>query len=437
MAVATKTTEKIIRYSFGHRPWTRALETEKLMGHRTLLNIHRGGGKSWYACHKLIMAAVGAQPKNGQVHRFLYVGMSISHAVQTAWEVIFASLLHPFVEAGLCSFNGNEHKINFFDPSTGRLKSQILLSGYDTPEKNRGMHVHGLVLDEAQGCDEDDWSKIFNPTTVQNNAWVIMVGTPNGPEGLFYKTWLRGNDPENIDWVSITRTIDDTNEFDESALRELKSTSTEAAFQQEYYCSFDAAVTNRVYYNYTTANNKSVLDRQGRLHVGLDFNVTPMVSVIGQLHNGVLEVINEIVQNDTTTDAMCRAIRAAYPNREIIIYPDASGAARSTATMDTNHSILRRYGFRVVTPRKNPAVKDRIHSVNVLLKNASGISRLFINPETCPIVTRTLRMHQKSDTGLIDKKGGLDHAGDALGYLVYHSLPLQVAPQYKKTSFRI
>lgn len=465
--------EKLIRYPFKHRPWTLEIERKQLLLQRTVMNIHRGGGKTYFSCHKLVEAALAAcdtHRPGSPVKRYAYIGMSISHATQTAWDVIFKVLLADFMEAGLVTMNGNDHVINFISPNTGKLAAQILLSGYDTPEKNRGIHICGLVLDEAQSCPINVWNKILAPTLTQHRAWVIMIGTPNGPQGLFYHTWMLGNKPAEMDpvsglmkrktWTTITRTVDDTGEISPDELASLRETNTESDIEQEYYCSFDAAVNNRVYYNFDTSidarkvgdkfrmpHRRVLFDRKGALYIGLDFNVGVMVAVIGQKWGNTLEIISEIVLTDCTTDDMCEAIKKHYPGRDIFICPDASGAGRTTQTTDTNHSLLKKHGFKVLTPKKNPAVADRIQAVNILLQNANGERRLFVNNEPllvngktvdpCYEVGRTLRLHQKNAAGIPDKKSGLDHAGDALGYLVYQTFPVQAPAFYKRKPLRV
>jgi hypothetical protein len=462
-----------VRYPFQHRGWTRDVEIKGLLAKRTVMNIHRGGGKTFYSCHKLIEAALKAMDEHTPgkaVKRYAYIGMSISHATQTAWDVIFKVLLADFMAVGLVTMNGNDHVINFLSPTNGKIAAQILLSGYDTPEKNRGIHVHGMVLDEAQSCPINVWAKILAPTLVQNNGWVIMIGTPNGPQGLFYNTWVSGNAtaptdpitglPKRKVWTTITRTVDDTGEIDQDEMDALKESLTESDVQQEYYCSFEAAVNNRVYYNFDTSvdprviggklrlpHRRHLFDRGGDLYIGLDFNVGKMVAIIGQKWNNTLEIIGEIVLTDCTTDDMCVAIKHNYPGRRIFICPDASGSGRTTQTTDTNHSLLRQHGFKILTPKKNPAVSDRISAVNVLLQNANGERRLFVNnspiiveeraADPCLETGRTLRLHQKNSAGIPDKKSGLDHAGDALGYLVYQTFPIQAPAFYKRKPLRV
>ena len=420
-----------------------------------LINAHRGSGKSWFLCHRLIESCIMAPYKKGKVQRYAYIGMSIQHAKQTAWDVIFKTLLADYAKAGLCSFNGNDLTINFYDPTTKELKSQIVLNGYDTPEKNRGMHVHGLGLDEAQGCPEDVFQLILSPMTMQHNAWVIMIGTPNGPRGLFYNTAMQGLDPKNKVWKTITRTVDDTNEISPAAFARIKAGATEAQINQEYYCSFDAAVSNRVYYNFKveTANVdqerevvdpvtgeikrftvpaqvRMIKDLFSDLYVGMDFNVGSMSAVVGQKNGNRLEILCDIFMENATTDMLCERIKKEFPGRRIIVCPDASGSGRTSATEDTNFTVIRRHGFIIRAPKKNPSVESRVQSVNLLLENATGTRRLFIDPK-CQKVVESLRFQQKDAGDRPDKKGGYDHMADALGYLVMQTYPQQ------KTVFKV
>lgn len=439
-----------VRYPFAHRPWQRKIEPQIVNDDWILINAHRGSGKSWFLCHRLIQACILAPYRKGKVERYAYIGMSIQHAKQTAWDVIFKTLLADYANAGLCSFNGNDLTINFYEPSTKQLKSQIVLNGYDTPEKNRGMHLHGLGLDEAQGCPEEVWQLILAPTTVQHKAWVVMIGTPNGPRGLFYKTAMQGLDPKNKVWKTITQTVADTGEISEDAFEKIKAGATKAQIDQEYYCSFDAAVSNRVYYNFfvnstsdeeievidpvtqlatkkfVPAQTRPVKDLGQDLYVGMDFNVGNMSAAIGQKNRNRLELLGEIHMVDATTDQLCERLKREFPNRRIIVCPDASGSQRNSATEDTNHSIIRKHGFIIRAPKKNPSVESRVQSVNMLLENALGERRLFIDPK-CEKCIESLRFQQKDGSDRPDKKGGYDHMADAIGYLVMQTFPYQRA----------
>jgi hypothetical protein len=72
-----------------------------------------------------------------------------------------------------------------------------------------------------------------------------------------------------------------------------------------------------------------------------------------------------------------------------------------------------------------------VNAVNSKLKNAKGMSSLFVDPKCKQIVSSLERMVYKPGTSIIEKDGELDHMADAVGYLVDFLYPLRTeyAPQ--------
>ena len=426
--MATVKQTKVVQGGFQPRKWQLDAGETMKDKKRIVLNIHRGGGKTVFCVMHLITKAFHTKT-NGVPAQFVYCGMSRAHTKQTVWA-IFETYLADMIRLGQVQMNLNDLTIKF---PNGNI---IMLGGYDDPERNRGLHLHGLVLDEAQRCPEETWHKILRATLVQNKGWCLVIGTPNGPDGLFYKFWQHGNDPENKFWISITKTIADTKNIDDAEWQEILSTTDKDSIQQEYFCDFNAAIKNKVYHNFdhrivippeeeTVPHiNKDIKDRGGPLYVGVDFNVAFMPAIIAQKNNKRLEVLREIILKEATTDQLAQRLCMEFPNRQIIICPDASGANGGTAQVSgSNHALLRRSGFHILAPRKNPKVEDRILAVNVLLENALGERRLFVHP-SCKELIKTLTNHQYKGSSP-DKTSGLDHAGDALGYLVNMVFPIK------------
>ena len=101
---------------------------------------------------------------------------------------------------------------------------------------------------------------------------------------------------------------------------------------------------------------------------------------------------------------------------KIYIYPDASGGNRSTNASQTDIQILEGYGFSNQSPRSNPPVRDRISSVQALLCNGKGESRLQIHA-SCRKLIESMELQSYTEKGEPDKESGYDHMADALGYL--------------------
>jgi hypothetical protein len=191
--------------------------------------------------------------------------------------------------------------------------------------------------------------------------------------------------------------------------------------QQELEGLFVNLREGRVYYSFDQENN--LYQNKGRewgdLIVGADFNVNPMCAVVGTYHGGTLRVIDEIYLEDSNTFAMSDEIKKRYPNRAVTIIPDASGKARKTSATMSDVEIFKQAGFQVICRASNPAIMDRFNSVNSALHNR----KLWID-DKCKYLQRDLMQvsHGKNPDNLT-------HISDALGYLVYHLMPLK--PTYK------
>jgi hypothetical protein len=176
-----------------------------------------------------------------------------------------------------------------------------------------------------------------------------------------------------------------------------------------------------------------------------DFNVAPMEWVIGQIAAGAqgpeLRLVDGLSLQVATIDSACEAFLEKYPSwpAGIVVYGDATGRARHVKSHRSNYDMIReRVGVAgpvtVKVPLVNPAVSHRLSSVNRLLKNANGVTRLWIRKwspfRTCPtrsLVRSLQRSIQKPGSEDLEKKSGetITHAADALGYLVAYEFPVQ------------
>ena len=123
---------------------------------------------------------------------------------------------------------------------------------------------------------------------------------------------------------------------------------------------------------------------------------------------------------------MSQEIKNRYPNKNIIVYPDPSAKQRKTSAGGlTDLSILKNAGFDVKVRTNHPLIRDRINAVNTKLKNANGMSSLFVL-KTCKNMIKSIeRQVYKEGTIVPDKESGFDHFNDALGYMVEYLYPLR------------
>lgn len=162
------------------------------------------------------------------------------------------------------------------------------------------------------------------------------------------------------------------------------------------------------------------------LHVGMDFNVGNMNAIVCVVRDGWPLALDELT-GLLDTPAMIKALRERFPDRRIIVYPDASGGSRNTNDASRSDlALLRNAGFRVLAPSRNPSIRDRVVSVNAMLCNAKGERRLLVNAEKCPKLVEDLEKQVYDDNGMPEKgdgENGHDHRPDALGYFIHAKYP--------------
>jgi len=175
-----------------------------------------------------------------------------------------------------------------------------------------------------------------------------------------------------------------------------------------------------IYNQYTDANPsfETIQESDKVLYIGMDFNVTKMAARVFVYRDRKPHCVDEFNELYDTTD-MIENIEMRYPDKRITVYPDASGKNRKTNAADeTDISLLKAAGFRVLANDANPRVKTRINSVNAMFCNAKGEHNCFVNRDTCPVTHEELEQQVYNDKGEPDKQGGKDHGNDAFGYFI-------------------
>lgn len=169
------------------------------------------------------------------------------------------------------------------------------------------------------------------------------------------------------------------------------------------------------------------------LWVGFDFNVGKMAAVIGVFLPQKLLILDELIGTKDSpiadTPEMIRRLKQRFPGRRIHICPDASGENRNANGYLTSIGELQQAGFTTHHDRSNPNVQLRVGNVNRMLYNVTTQSppTLYVNTKLCPLTLRTLEQQPWNAKDEPDKDGDLDHAGDALGYLVMQTFGARLA----------
>jgi hypothetical protein len=218
--------------------------------------------------------------------------------------------------------------------------------------------------------------------------------------------------------------------------------------QAEAYLNgeFVNMISGNVYHAYDRTENasdrtiKSFPNQQA--HVGLDFNwgnMNATISFIDEMHDE-MHVVAEIT-GARDTQHMIQLLAAALPDQmeavrlgytAINIYPDTNGKNPHAGGGLTSMAQLKlAFGPESCHYNgNNPGVLDeRVPSMNALLWNGTS-RRLRVNTTNCPVTVKGLEQQGfDPKTGAPDKRGGLDHCMDALGYSVHWLYPVKSQEQ--------
>ena len=308
--------------------------------------------------------------------------------------------------------------------------SRGIIKGADNPDSLRGSGVDDATYDEF--ADMDPYTvEVMRPALSDKQGSQLFLGTPRGYDH-FYDLYTRGeywpnNDSKWKHWRSFRFTTLQGGRVPPEEILLAREELDPRIFRQEYEASFETLL-GRIYYAFDRKQwpsgnvDATVVDQGGVLFVGMDFNVHPMSAVVCQARHKVqCHVFDELVLPISNTDEMCKTLKDKYPDREIVVCPDASGDSASTKAPvgESDFSIIRSHGFKILSGKSNPKIADRFNNTNSNLLNARGLRRARIHPR-CKWLIKGLEGHvYKEGTNLPNKDTGLDHITDAFGYVLF------------------
>jgi len=194
-----------------------------------------------------------------------------------------------------------------------------------------------------------------------------------------------------------------------------------AAYIDGQFVNLTSGTIYRCYNRNVNNSTESVREKE-TLFIGMDFNVQHMAAVVFVQRANGYHAVDEFRDVFDTPD-MIQLLKDKYQAKghRIIVYPDASGGSRKSVDASLSDiALLQQARFAVRVNPRNPAVKDRIASVN----KAFETNKIWVNVRACPIVADCLEQQAYGPNGEPDKSSGKDHMNDALGYFVAYEFPI-------------
>jgi len=305
--------------------------------------------------------------------------------------------------------------------------SKISLKGADNYDSLRGTGLDFLILDEFADIDKRTWFEVLRASVADTLGHVLMCGTPKGYGNWSYEMYLKGK--QDKEWDSFQFTTLDGGMVNDNEIQQARLDLDQRTFRQEFEGTFEN-YAGSIYYNFHPVESviEKSIDWTKSLHIGMDFNVSPMSACVSQIEKDRIYILDEVIIYGSNTDEMCEEIRNRYGTRmPIFIYPDPASRQRKTSAGGrTDLSILQNAGFNVKVKHKHPAVRDRINAVNSKLKDSQGNRYIFVSKSCKTLIKGLQRQTYKEDTNIPNKEDGFDHMNDALGYMIDYIKPLVV-----------
>lgn len=366
-----------------------------------------GSGKSYSVGQKLLIRCLSEEH-----HRILI----LRKVARTLRSSVFQLMKDLIVDEGLYN-QFNIHKSDM-TITNKRNQSQFLFFGLDDIEKLKSIQgITSIWIEEASEIDQEDILELDRRLRGNTKYYKQIVLTFNPINHLH---WLKKHFFDmTLDNVSIFKTTYKDNIFiDDEYKQQIENIKLYDIQQYNIYALGEWGVLNQniVYHNYKKDKHSTSLSVHNfdLLHAGIDFNIGGCVCIICGIKDDKCFVVDGFAVHDTQSIAN----QLISYRKQFILYPDASGNQRSTNASRSDVQILRDNGFQVVANNQNPAIRDRVNSVNRMFAQ----DKLYINQNIQKLVN-SLSIQAYTDRGDPEKfsnhvGGAVDDWNDALGYFI-------------------
>jgi phage terminase large subunit len=213
---------------------------------------HRRAGKTVAAINDIIRAAI---TYTGPNPLFGYVCPYRSQAKSVAWDY-----LKWFAAPITASTNESELTVRLVNGAV------IRLFGADNADAMRGLGFSGIFMDEYGDFKPSVFGNIIRPALADKQGWAVFAGTPKG-RNQFYDVMKLAE--KSDDWFSLRLPASKSGLLPPSELEAARAQLTQDQFDQEFECSFDAAIIGAIW-----GREMRQAELEGRItHVPYDPNV--------------------------------------------------------------------------------------------------------------------------------------------------------------------
>jgi hypothetical protein len=199
-----------------------------------VLVVHRRGGKTTAVINDIVKRALQCTK---EAPRYAYIAPTYSQAKDVAWSMLKKAVSQ--IEGTTVS----EGELWVTLPNGSRIR----LYGADNYDRLRGIYLDGVAIDESADMAPEAWTEVIMPALADRDGWVVWIGTPKGKDA-FYDVWRKAQE-ERATYFSLMLPASKSGILSPDVLAQQRSAPgmTEAIYNQEFECSFDAPIPGAIY----------------------------------------------------------------------------------------------------------------------------------------------------------------------------------------------
>jgi hypothetical protein len=276
---------------------------------------------------------------------------------------------------------------------TMKLKngSMIAFLGSDNIDSIVGTNPVGVIFSEYSLHKENAWNYL-RPILLENGGWALFNGTPRGRNHLYHMLKQAKTDPN---WFSEVLTIDDTNVMKASDVSyEIEQGMPKSIAKQEFYCSFDAALSGAYYgeamermqndSRITNVPHETSLP----VNVAWDLGISDsMVLLLFQRFNREIRIIDMITDNGQSLDFYVKKLNSLPYNYGYDILPH-DVRVRELASGVSRYETLSKLGRRNLVIMPKLPIEEGINAVRSIMP------RTWIDKTKCDHLIEALRAYR-------------------------------------------
>ena len=330
--------------------------------------------------------------------------------------------------------------------------SRVRLFGADNYDTLRGLSLSGAVLDEFADFDPRAWPEVIRPALSDRQGNAAFIGTPKG-HNAFYEIAQRARKNEDGNWyfleikasdaVPLNDSLPDAHERNLVTSEELglaRKEMSEDQYNQEYECSFEAAIKGSYYGKIINDFPKERIgkipyDPAVQVWTSWDLGIRDSTAIwFAQVVGKEIRLIDYYENSGTDLGHYTTLLqRKPYTYAGHIVPHDAQ--AKELGTGKSRLEVLESLGLRTARVAPMHRVEDGINAVRVMLPRCwfdngnceRGIEALRLYHAEYDDKLKALRAHPVHDW--------TSHAADSFRYLAMTLDSVKKSDFYRKLEY--